>query len=203
MVWEENVLRYCPFGTLQQKGLDYEKVQKVVFLDDRSQAPADAWDVSADKNRNVLAWSKNVNGLYTVYFAADGGINAKDACSTLFSYMYSLQTVDFGNAFHTEQTVAMRNMFVRCEKLSKLDLSSFDTSNVTVMSHMFMGCENLTSLDLSSWDTSSVTMMNDMFRNCKKLTSVNVSGWDTSSVSNMQSMFDNCTKLQTLLAIGS
>ena len=58
------------------------------------------------------------------------------------------------------------------EKLSSLDLSSFNTNKVTDMSNMFYGCSNLTELNLSNFDTSNVTDMNYMFCGCSKLNKI-------------------------------
>ena len=66
----------------------------------------------------------------------------------------------------------MRSMFYGCDKLTTLDLSSFDTSAVTSMGGMFDNCDRLTTLDLSSFDTSAVTNMGFMFYNCNNLTTI-------------------------------
>ena len=60
-------------------------------------------------------------------------------------------------------------MFYGCEKLTSLDLSSFNTSAVTNMYGMFMSCSSLTSLDLSSFNTSAVVSMGHMFNGCNAL----------------------------------
>ena len=60
-------------------------------------------------------------------------------------------------------------MFSNCEKLEKIDLSSFDTSKVEDMEDMFNGCEALEYLDLTGFDTSSVTSTESVFLNCKGL----------------------------------
>ena len=46
------------------------------------------------------------------------------------------------------------------DSLQTVDVSGWkNTSNVKDMSEMFYGCNKLTSLDVSSWDTSAVTDM--------------------------------------------
>ena len=64
---------------------------------------------------------------------------------------------------------------------------------------MFYGCDKLTSLDLSSFNTSTVTDMRDMFSGCDKLTSLNLSSFDTSKVTTMSNMFDYCAELTSLI----
>ena len=68
----------------------------------------------------------------------------------------------------------MNNMFSFCEKITNLDLSSFDTKNVSDMNSMFYNCNNITNLDLSSFDTKNVSSMNAMFYNCNKLKSIKI-----------------------------
>lgn len=48
-------------------------------------------------------------------------------------------------------------------------LDKIHTENVSDMSYMFAGCEKLTTLDLSSWDISKVTDMTEMFKDCYTL----------------------------------
>ena len=89
-------------------------------------------------------------------------------------------------------------MFYDCEKLTSLNLSSFNTGKVTNMSYMFYGCKNLTSLDLSSFNTEKVTDMSAMFDDCWNLTSLDLSSFNTSNVEDMNSMFYYCEKLTSL-----
>ena len=92
----------------------------------------------------------------------------------------------------------MGSMFYDCNKLTLLDLSSFDTSNVTSMWGMFYGCYRLTALDLSNFDTSNVKNMNYMFSDCNSLTTLDLSNFNTSNVTDMSFMFRNCSSLTTL-----
>ena len=55
----------------------------------------------------------------------------------------------------------MECMFMECESLAALDLSSFDTKNVTNMTDMFYKCESLASVKLNlnnpgSYDTKAL-----------------------------------------------
>ena len=99
---------------------------------------------------------------------------------------------------NTSNMTDMTNMFSDCDKLTELDLSSFDTSNVGSMANMFSACTSLTELDLSNFNTSQATTMNSMFSNCNNLTSLDLSNFDTSNVTNMGNMFYNCKKLHTI-----
>ena len=60
-------------------------------------------------------------------------------------------------------------MFLGCESLTSLDLSSFNTANVEEMYGMFDGCSALEELDLSNFNTANVKYMDYMFIGCSAL----------------------------------
>ena len=109
-----------------------------------------------------------------------------------------LKRIDFGNGFNTDSVTNMRGMFLSCQDLRGLDVSSFNTENVTDMSNMFSACLCLTSLDLSNFNTSNVTDMNNMFNECYALTSLDPSNFNTSNVTDMSEMFWGCKGLTNL-----
>ena len=201
--WKDNVMMANPFD----KFTDFKNsdIVTVTFLDSTENAPADCLDISAKHDGSVLAWAVDSKKPRThswkftdVYIAADGGINGKVACDSLFSHQVSLERILFNDAFHTEEATSMNSMFRNCFSLEKLDLSSFQTQNVTDMSFMFLGCSNLASLDLRSFDTAEVTTMYNMFHSCTSLDNPNLSSFDTSKVVEMSGMFYNCTNMRTV-----
>lgn len=56
---------------------------------------------------------------------------------------------------------------IHLEKIEGLD--KLHTHQVSDMSYMFAGCEKLEKLNISSWDVSKVTDMTDMFKDCTSL----------------------------------
>ena len=170
------------------------QVEQVVFRDTLAGAPDSAWDVSAIRNRSVLAWMKGS----TLTVAADGLISPNDVADHLFEYFINLKAIDFGDCFDTSQVTSMYKMFCGCESLTQLDLSGLDTSKVTDMGYMFHLCSKLTSLDVSGFDTSNVTSMRGMFSCCSDLTSLVLSDFDTSHVTDMLQMFAFCRNLTHL-----
>ena len=198
------------------------------FLDNKD-VPSNAvasWDVSAYKNRSVMAWviaDTTDTTKYHLYIGGDGGVIANENSSNIFSGFKKLQQITFENNFNTSNVTDMSYMFYLCYQLTSLDVSNWDTSSVINMSHMFgrcgftgldvskwntsnvidmsymfQDCDSLTSLDVSKWDTSNVTDMSYMFHNCYDITSLDVSKWDTSSVDTTERMFDNCRSLINL-----
>ena len=109
-----------------------------------------------------------------------------------------LKRIDFGNGFNTDSVTNMRGMFLFCQDLRGLDVSSFNTENVTDMSRMFEGCWSLTNLDLSNFNTENVTDMSGMFWDCNKVTELDVTSFNTENVTNMSNMFSVCLSLTSL-----
>lgn len=72
-------------------------------------------------------------------------------------------------------------MLQDCNKLSMLDISSFNTAKVTDMSYMFSGCSSLTSwIAPSDFTTPRVADFAFMFDRCTNLTTLDISSFDTS-----------------------
>ncbi len=109
-----------------------------------------------------------------------------------------LKRIDFGNGFNTDSVTNMRGMFLSCQDLRGLDVSSFNTENVTDMSRMFEGCWSLTNLELSNFNTENVTDMSGMFWDCNKVTGLDVTSFNTENVTNMSNMFSACLCLTSL-----
>ena len=109
-----------------------------------------------------------------------------------------LKRINLGNGFNTDSVTNMRGMFLFCQDLTGLDVSSFNTENVTDMSRMFEGCWSLTNLDLSNFNTENVTDMSGMFWDCNKVTELDVTSFNTENVTNMSNMFSVCLSLTSL-----
>ena len=88
----------------------------------------------------------------------------------------------------------MKSMFQFCNKLTDLNLSSFNTGNVTDMSWMFGDCKNLNNLDISNFNTEKVIEMKCMFCNCIKLDNLNFSFLNVKKVKNASGIFFGCQK---------
>jgi len=118
-------------------------------------------------------------------------------CSFMFSKCQKIVKLDL-SSFDTSSVTDMNNLFSYCNNIVSLDLSSFDTKNVTNMKYMFYHCHNLEYLNLFSFDTHNVTDMSYMFYNCNKLIDLNLSYFNTYKVTNMSQMFSHCEKLTNL-----
>lgn len=182
------------FGT----GIMRDEVRSITFLDATASAPDDAWDISRDGNGSVLAWVTGENSRYDLYIAGEGGVEAPDNCEMLFALYSNVEFIHFGTAFDTSHVTRMTRMFMLCQSMKELDVSSFRTEKVESMVAMFGYCRSLEKLDLSSFDTSNVLNMGYMFDNCLNLTNLNLQSFNTSNVTSMTAMFEHCEKLPSL-----
>lgn len=130
-------------------------------------APSDAWDVSAEKDKSVMAWTcKDADSdTYILYLAGDGEIYANPDSRHLFAHYENLIKADFTH-LKTDLVTDMYYMFGSCRQLQVLDVSKWDVSNVKDMSWMFYNCSQLQTLDVSRWDVCNVKDMSWMFSFC-------------------------------------
>lgn len=202
---------YSVFGSRYQRW----EIASITFLDSLNEMNEEAWDISEAQDGSVMAWVEPSqikcefsywwgdppDVVYDLYIAGDGGVWAGESCALLFSDYYFVESITFGDAFHTEDTENMYGMFRDCENLDELDLEHFDTSDVQDMDSMFGRCVSLKRLNLGDhFDTSNVQDMSDMFVLCGSLTELNLGDhFDTSNVKDMGLMFYNCNSLTDLI----
>lgn len=168
-------------------------VEGIIFRNTRDY-PAEAWDISADGDRSVMAWLED--GILTV--GADRKIQLNPDSADLFHGYENIAYIQFNDCVDTSRVENMAYLFADCKSLQSLDLTGFDTGQVTSMQGMFFGCSALTDLELGKLDTSAVTNMRAMFYGCGVLRKLDVSSFDTSSVTTMRSMFSGCGTLTEL-----
>lgn len=175
-----------------------EEVRTISFSEDLSEAPENAWDVSANGDGSVLAWF--TEGVYPreLTIAAQGGVRANPNCESLFAKYYNLEHIYFNGCFDMSLCTNMDSMFYYCKSLVDIDLSGLDTSHVTNMEWLFDACKSLVELDMTPLDTSSVINMHSIFSDCESLRSIDVSAMDTSATENMAWMFGGCSSLTEL-----
>lgn len=156
------------------------------------------WDVSASKNKSVLAWvvDDNNDG-YELTIAANGIIKMSKSASQLFRMFTQVKEIDL-LALDTSNVTDMGYMFSGCKSLEKIDVSKLETSNVTSMMRMFYGCSSLKSLDVSNFHSERVTNMFQMFYGCSSLTEINLINFSTRSATNIDSMFSGCSSIENI-----
>lgn len=153
-------------------GSNYQRtdIRKIFFVMSPTDIPYSAWDVSASRNGTIMAWVEKNGIYYYLYIASKNRITADKDCSHLFSDYQNMTSVDFANMLDTGEVETMESMFQNCEKLSSLDLSSFNTRMVKNTAYMFAGCKALRTLDISSFSLKLVDNTDNMSLNCPAVT---------------------------------
>ncbi len=178
----------------QNEAIYRSDIKTVTFLDTLKDKGADAWDVSDAKDGSVWAW---VDDGMNLYIAGEGGVTAKD-CSRMFMYYKNMTEINFNGCFYTDIAPDLYEMFVYCDSLESIDLSTLNTSNIEHITGMFHRCYKLKSVNVSGWDTSKMVSMKGAFLGCSKLENIDVSHFDTSNAKSFDSMFFGCEKLTTV-----
>ena len=135
-------------------------------------------------------------GKHKIYFYMN--ISSLKSIDLMFYRANKMITIDFTTNFNTENITSMNSLFIECNFLTSVNLSSFNTSSVTSMAKMFQHCVYLPFIDLSNFDTSSVTDMTDLFGACLSLTSIELSNFNTSSVLTIANIFSSCFSLKEI-----
>ena len=156
--------------------------------------------------QNTYSGSKiygNMSGNTLVVSTPAPTMYANSSCVEMFKYLTSLQEIEFGDNFNTENVTSMQKMFEGCTgitDLDNLDLEHFNTDGVNNMSWLFFGCSHLGTIAFpASFNTEHVTTMHGMFQGCSGLTSFSFpDNFNTESVTNMQAMFSGCSSLTSL-----
>ena len=201
------------------KNIQRQNIDKVTFMNNipetvlnkstkEFETNANAWDVSAQQDKSIVAWynSNEVsNGTYKVYIGSDSEIFANRDSTWLFSYIgysnncTSTETIKNLELMNTANVTKMSAMFAQTgyNAMNKLDLgNNFITNNVTQMDWMFSNCgyNNMTTFSLgNNFNTNNVSEMRGMFNmtGYMKLTSLELTDkFNTSKVTDMSSMFE-------------
>jgi len=188
-LWENAVLMADPLAKLGDK----DQILSVSFLY-ADAVPGGAADLSADGSGSIHGW--NDGGHVTI--ASAHGVNGTEAAPRLFAGCMRLETVSFGDAFHTETCTSLDEMFLNCTSLTRLDAEALDTGTATSLRRMFSGCSALEQVDVGSWDLANAADLSGLFADCVSLKELDVSSWDLSGARNISGMFSYCSKLETL-----
>ena len=115
-----------------------ENIVTATFLD-TNKVPDNAvesWDVSETKDKGVMAYiipSTIETDKYDLFIGANGGVIANEDSGYLFYAFAGLKAIEFNDNFDTSNATTMHKMFSGGNRITTLDLSSFDTANVTNM----------------------------------------------------------------------
>ena len=184
--WKEAYACYTPSNTTLTFYYDNQRSSRTGTTYDLNTGSNDTgWDTDGTKTSVTKV----------VFDPSFAGARPTTTCDWFYG-MTNLQSITGMSYLNTSEVIYMNWMFMRCTKLTSLDVSHFNTSKVIYMTQMFYGCTGLTSLDLSHFNTSKVTYMNKMFEGCTNLRTIYVgNGWSTAAVTSSTNMFYNCSSL--------
>ncbi len=170
----------------------------LVFYYDTDKNAVGGMDIGPFATRFERGWNDDAGTITKVEFD-ESFAQYTGLTSTAYWFFdcNNLVAIDGLENLKTDEVTSMREMFMYCDKLTSLNLSSFNTTHVHDMSDMFYGCESLTILDLSSFYTLNVTDMSGMFFK-NAMTVLDLSSFNTANVTNMMGMFRMCPYLTTI-----
>lgn len=189
-----------------------ENIITVTFLDTNNVPDnvIESWDVSAKKDKGVMAYVVNSASepkKYDLFIGANKGVIANEDSSYMFYAFSGMKSIEFNDNFDTSNIINMRRMFAGGNNVITLDLSSFDTSNVIDMGSIFsawneekgdFGNRTMTEINFGkNFNTSKVTDMSGMFSG-QPVKNIDLSSFDTGNVTNMYHMFYRCLELKEL-----
>lgn len=121
------------------------------------------------------------------------GLNTSNvtAMNNVFDRCYSLGAVDI-SSWNTDKVTTFNRMFNNCQKLAEVKLNCSKTSlTADGVKEMFVNCDMLPSVDMSSFDFHDATNFTSIFSNCKSLQTVVFGKDNTSKITNMTNAFAN------------
>ncbi|MGL4949114.1 MAG: BspA family leucine-rich repeat surface protein, partial [Anaeroplasmataceae bacterium] len=152
------------------------------------------FDISKTQNITKMFKGSSLNEIVMPSRSVSTGITDM---SNTFADLPKLQKIDFTN-FKTPNLLTVNDIFARSTNISQLTFTEgFIGTNITDLSQMFMGLNKLTTLDISSFDMSEVVDMSDMFSGCTMLVSLNIKLPDQNKLQSTSRMFDNCNALRS------
>ena len=190
----ESAKEYGVFGS----GYKRSDIIAVTFLTSTKDESDNSWDVSADHDKSVRAWTEEEGGYHHLYIASKGGMTAPENLQGMFEGYVNLQAIEWNDAINMQNVKNMKTLFYGCEKLEKLDLTPFQTAEPETLRFMLDSCKSLISLDVSCLNTSSVKDMAGLFYGCSGIRELDLSGFDTSNVEDIKSMFCDCSALEKI-----
>ena len=168
----------------------------------------ESWNADVDNNGSIKCYRNGT--VLTIAGNGSGKIAMNADSSSVFAdtnkidYFLICTAINGINLLDSSGVTNLARGFAYCQKLTELDLSSWDVSNVTTFNYAFgsnstIGIRkmSLTMLKLSGI-SNKCTSFRSMFQNCNDLTTLDVSNWDTSSVTSMRATFSTCSSLMSL-----
>lgn len=125
-------------------------------------------------------------------------VYANENADNMFRNLKCLDNVSLGE-LSTAYTKSIASLFDGCERMTSIDISSFDISSINNVGGLFSGCEKLTEI---VWPKMTFCKDNvhigGLFNNCKLLTDIDVHCFAGCKVIYSEYAFGSCTNLKSI-----
>ena len=133
---------------------------KSIKFENNINAKGKSYDISSKKDGSVMLWITNEkDGYYDISIGQVGGVIASPNSSYLFSYLTSLESIDF-TYFDTTYITDMSGMFYGCESLESIEFNKIIPENVVNLALMVSDCDMLSNDSINDLLLSVSTLDN-------------------------------------------
>ena len=112
----------------------------------------------------------------------------------MFSYCYSLKSINLGFLEGNSKWRIASYMFLGCLNLKEVNFPNINNCSLEISSYMFSKCTILTSVNLEGLKAENIIYINNMFSNCPNLTYINIQNLDTRKVIYLDNIFYRAEK---------
>ena len=183
------------------KSFNIQKVENMSFMFHQCQYLSSIeFPSSFDKNnlKNICALFGKCYNLTKIDLSNLKTENVDDM-SYMFEDCVKLESLLINpDKFIAKKATKMSNMFNRCYKLKKINLS-LNPENAHFTSFMFNECQQLEEIDLSKMKINEKANIVHMFDGCENLKEINLSSFDISDKNTMNNMFDNLKNIKKII----
>lgn len=157
------------------------------------------WDTSSATNISYMFYQcyglKQILGLENFNTSKISGSNLNG----IFANCFSIEDLSGVKNFVVDNVTQLVSIFSGCEKIKKLDLSSWNVSKVTTLENIFNGCKNLKQLNITGWTPGALTSVSNAFNSCHSLQNIDISNWNvTNACTSIYCLFYNCWSVKEL-----
>ena len=148
--------------------------------------------ISNDENEKIILFNSN-------YLPSISSIKINGTNSELSNYHYFKKNIIYEIVIELNETLqTLDEMFLNCENLIEVNLSSLNINKPKSIVRTFSGCKSLTSINLPKIDMSKTKNISGLFKGCSSLISINLEKLDTSKVEDISEMFSGCSSLTSI-----
>ena len=152
------------------------------------------WNTQSVTNMFRMFW--NCNSLEEVKLKCSKTSLTSEKVKEMFVNCYALKRIDM-SSFDFHDAEYLNSTFSGCTSLQEVIFGENNTSKIKEIKNAFLNVGGNGEFTCVNADFSSVTSMENAFKGATA-TSFNLSGWKTENVQSFQSLFQNCKQAKTI-----